>query len=384
MANPTLNDYFNSIYKPTTKQVVKVEFLRPQDGTVYKTVISKDLILDSSSLTTSNNNGIRRTCQLSFVNIDGSYTPNIDGVVWVNRQFRLSLGIETDNGDYYFSKGIYVISNPSLMSFTSNLTNTITGIDKFSLLDGTLGGRLDTTYNVANGTNLITALRTILNDVGDTSDIIYSEGLYSYTLPYELYIESGSTYADIIQKLADYASANYYYNENGNFVFELDIPDANKPSILSFSDSANESILLAQPTFEYDFDSVFNSITVIGDNVNGDIAMYKYQNTDPSSIISIPNIGEKIAEPIEDDLIDTDYLAEQRAIYEIRRIGRLFITGTCSIKKVYHLVADNVIDFTNSNLRFSNQKFIITELSYSSLGTEGQINLTLGIATEYI
>ena len=377
----TYNDYLLAIEKPNTHQVIKIEFLRPQDDTPYKTVI-QEIVGNSGSYTEKVANGIRRDCEITLLNSSGEFTPNIDGVIWVNRKFKLYMGLRIGGEDYFIPKGEYVINNPNITPFGSDNELSFSGVDKYALLDGTLNGRLENTILIANGTNLVTAMRTLLNMAGDTSKMLYDDALYSMTLPFTFYAEAGDTLAEAIKTISEFASANVYYNENGNFVFEKDIADSKKAPVLSLSDTATENLLFGG-NFSYNFDRVVNSITVIGDNVNGNLSRFTYQNTDLTSDISIPNIGLVAGDLISDDLINTDALAEQRAIYEIRRQSRMFIDGDMVFKKMYHILVDNVIEVDSVIMGWNKKKLVIDSVSIG-LDVDSDMSITVKDAVEFI
>jgi hypothetical protein len=377
----TFSDYLTAVQKLNTHQIIKIEFLRPQDNTPYKTVI-QEISGASGSYSERRGNGQRRSCDLTLINFNVEFTPNIDGTIWVNRKFKLYLGVRVNGEDYFIPKGVYILTNPVISPFGADKTVNVNGIDKYALLDGTLGGKLDTTILIANGTNLVTAIRTLLNLANDTSEMVYTDYYYTRTLPYNLYIEAGSTLAEGIKSIAEYATANVYYNENGNFVFEQDTSDASKTPLLSLSDTADEKLLFSG-SFTYNFEEVINSLTVIGDNVNGNIARATYKNEDPTSEISVGNIGEIIGDVIFDDIIDTDNYAEQRAIYEVRRRSRMFIDGNMVFKKLYHLSVDEVIEVDCANMNWSNKKLLIDSISMG-LDVGGEMSISVKDAVEFV
>jgi hypothetical protein len=337
---------------------------------------------NSGSYTEKRANGIRRSCDLNLINFNGEFTPNIDRTIWVNRKFKLYLGIRIGSEDFFIPKGVYILTNPQVTPFGSDNEVSISGIDKYALLDGTLNGRLDTTLLIANGTNLVTAMQTLLNMAGDTSPMVYDTALYSMTLPYSLFVETGETLSEGIKALREYASANTYYNENGNFVFELDMPDTSKPTMLYLSDTIDENLLFSG-SFNYNFDKVINSITVIGDNVNGNIARFTYDNNDLTSDISIPNIGKIAGSPVFDDIIDTDFYAEQRAKYDIRRQSRLFIEGNMAFKKMYHVPVDIIIEVDSSIMNWNSKKLVIDSITLG-LDVDGEMSVSVKDAVEFI
>ena len=323
----TINDYLNNLENPIRTQILKIEFLRDEDESPFYTITqnfnTSDMI-KGGSISIQNGNGKRSVISLTLSNINGKFLPDIDGFLWIQRKIKLYLGEIINNEEIYFPKGIYVMENPSVKSDPSSTNVSLSCNDKFSLLDGTNGGELDYIWQIPSGTNLRTALQTLLNDAGEIKPLIFDSFYNSVTVPYTIIKEEGSTYGDIILELAEFLGANVYYNEEGFPVFERDYSDKIKGSLYDFEDTIHKGITYVNANVTYEFNNVYNAVLVIGDNVNGNLARYVVENTDLTSPTAISNIPRRTM-VIYDDLISTDVLAEQRGLYELKRVTNVLI-----------------------------------------------------------
>jgi hypothetical protein len=102
---------------------------------------------------------------------------------------------------------------------------------------------------------------------------------------------------------------------------------------------------------------------VVGDNVNGNLALGIARNDDPSSPLSTHQIGEKLAPPITDAVIDTDARAQDRANYEIKRYASLPTEAVITCIPLFHLDVDQIITVTDSHENLSEERFLINSFT---------------------
>lgn len=134
--------------------------LRELDAQRYKTIYARitSLTLDElpleqiegritgGSINIDGNSAVRRTCQLSMV------TDNIDitDYHWsLYTKFIVSIGVKNfkDNNIIWFNQGVYVITNFSLSRSTTSCAINISGKDKMCLLNGEIGGTLNSSVD---------------------------------------------------------------------------------------------------------------------------------------------------------------------------------------------------------------------------------------------
>ena len=353
----TFNDYLAKIQTNAYKTKAKIELLRRVDETPYST-IEGDII--GGNITINRKNGTRRTCSVVLNNYDGAYIPD-EYLFWINSKFKLSIGVLCDDGEYYYvPMGIFVTQNP-LMDVGIGRTDTITisGTDKFSLLSGLNSGILGATYIISLGTNIPTAIRTILTTFNDTINPIIHSTYTSEVTPYTITEAYGKTSQNLLFQLQGMLSSNIYYDANGQLVFEPDFNDAGKASEWDFEKGDFHYI---GARYEPDYSSVKNKILVIGDNINGAIYDAVAENTNLQSPTRTQLIGEKL-EIIEDSNIYTTALAQDRADYELKRKIAVYSGVSIESAIIFHLDVDKVITLTEDKLKFDKERFLIENIN---------------------
>ena len=192
--------------RPLIKPRYRVSVLTPDEKVSY-TIDEKDIAIDGINYTESYQNGQRKNFSLKLINVDGKYTPSINGL-WVNDRFRLDIGFETDNGEIiWFPKGIYIMGDSTLDNSDSQKTVTIQMQDKYAIFEGKTG-TLDTAYEIENGSNIYDALRGILNFtmgngyIMDYQDIIFDPSFYAQKTQSTIRVEQGDNLGSVINALA--------------------------------------------------------------------------------------------------------------------------------------------------------------------------------------
>lgn len=372
----TFQDYLNELTKTLRRPIIKIEFLRA-DETPFKDV-TIDLRLEGS-LSINNKNGTRRSVGFTLDNITKQYFPDLDSGIWIGRKIKLSMGLRVNDSDYLLESGVFVMNNPMV---TSDGSVQIDAIDKFSMLDGSLGGELDSIFIANAGITVRNVIKTLMLLTTDTKDVIIDNNIASQTLPYQIIHEEGSTVGDIILELADAFSCNVYYNEQGFLVFEKDTSDATKGSIWTFTDGIDETNYQGGSA-DWKFSDVYNSILIIGDNINGAIATGRVRNNDLLSPTSIPNLGFERVKVIHDNIIYNNTLAVERGKYELKRATALLTSSSLSSVPVYHLDVDKVVEIYDDYLNFSGKRCLIDSITIPFNNTAMSLNLvdTFEIAT---
>ena len=136
------------------------ELLRQLDNQRYKTIYARitSLTLEElpieqiegritgGSINIDGSSAVRRTCQLSMV-VDN---PELTDYNWsLYTKFTVSIGVENsaDSNIIWFDQGVYVITNFSLANSTNSSTINISGKDKMCLLNGEVGGVLNSSVD---------------------------------------------------------------------------------------------------------------------------------------------------------------------------------------------------------------------------------------------
>lgn len=350
----TMSDYMSHILTANTFQpIAKVEVLY-QDETLVSNGVFTGRILEGS-LSVNLNNGARRSVSLKLANYDLALNPSPD-IFWVNQKFALYLGFKINGEDFFIKQGVLAIKDPSLQLDGSMWVLNITGEDKWSLLDASLAGRLLSTLDIPIGTNVNSAVQSVLSlpEINDPQPLIADAS--TFTTPYTL-LSTDKVASSVISELGNMISRNYYYDTNGSLNMRDDIDDTLKPSLYDFGASGDKHYQGGVHTSQ--FSETYNVVTVIGATIQGDIASYQAINSNDASPISINRIGYKIMDDIEDANISTDYLAQLRAEYELKKVSRLYSQIQFSIYPMFHLDVDEVCTITDSNAGLDHEPVII-------------------------
>lgn len=369
---------FNDIPTSIYQQAIRSQQVRPrfrlsllyQDES-FKEDISDYLMNGSGSLSIEYNQGLRRSMSITLDNSDGRFTPNgLNGIMWMNTKLKLELGVELSNGDIiYNSAGIFCVGNPQAQRQAAQRTISIQCYDKFAMLDGTLGGVLESEYRIAEGTKVINIFRdTLLQDNGngypiDIKPLVFDSTLVDSVTQYEISKSPNDSLGLILIELANMISADIYYGVEGNLVVKsgiVDISQVNKPTLWKYSDDEYEYL---ESTINYDFTAVKNHVTIVGSNVNNEnIYIGTAINTNPQSPTRVSIIGLK-KYYLEDANIYSETLAQQRAEYELNRMSILQNTININSSFLINLDVNSCISITDEYFKYFDDRFLIQSIN---------------------
>lgn len=370
------------------KRIVKSEIIFPRikidvlnvDETVNYEIVS-DLVDNAGNLNISFSNiGVRRTCSLNLVNIDGEYTPNPDSSgFWITDKFKLYLGLRDNGIDYWKSNGVFVHSNPKRHRGDSDKIMKISAIDKFSLLDGSLSGKIENSYFIPKGENIHDAIKSLLLlDRGDGQPIdpippLLDVDTSTDVTGYDIFIESQGTIMDVLNSLTDQISSYCFYDGNGVLNVTSgtrDLGDNNKGSIWDYTNKSGE---LLDNNDEYDYKSVRNKYVVVGENIDGAIVRGEAYNNNPFSGTRIGRIPT-IVDIVTVATIDTNIKAEDYAKLKLKEVSMLNIEKQILSTFMIHLDVNEVVTYTDTESGEEAERFLIQSVSIP-LGTNSSIML---------
>lgn len=309
--------YLNMIKRPLRLWRVKLELLDHDENTIM--CIEKDIdYSNAGSINCNNVQGTRKTCSITLINVDLKYIPTEDSPFWFNRKFRLYLGLvdnrhykqgDTDvhwtneSDTYWFSKGVYVTQDIHVDSVTH--TVSISGIDKFAQLDGSLNvlqaDEMNTVFEYgAPITDVIHDILTLDMGNGEPLDPITpmvdkDRRLNTEYLYKEFTLSAGQYYGDFLTELATSYGAEIFYDNVGRLVFRRSFAD-DFPYWIGFRAPAlevNYSIADYQNPQESIKLTGVNKIIVATDNVETPNASYTAKNTNPRSPLCYNKIGAR-------------------------------------------------------------------------------------------
>lgn len=372
------NYNFNQIPPSTYIDLVKAQQVRPRfrlsmlyPNENFKEDISEYMIEGSGRLNITYQQGQRRSLSFSLDNSTGKFTPNgIQGMLWLDSKFKLELGMEFSNGDIVWnSAGIFVVGQPNATRQGGEKIVDVQCYDKFAMLDGTLGGVLEGTYQVSVDEQIYRVMQeSLLQDNGngypiDLKPIIFDSALVNSKTQYTLSKSPNDSFGSLLIDLADMISCDIYYGVDGNLIVRSgirDISQVNKPTLWTYSDKEWE--YLSNVT-TYDFTKVKNRVTVCGANVNSEtLCVRSAENTNPQSPTRVSLIGVR-QYYLEDSNIYSDELAQQRAEYELNKLSILQQTISINSTFMIHLDVNNCIALNDEFFDYYDNRFIIQSIA---------------------
>lgn len=339
---------------------------------------------NSGSLTISNNEGLRRSVSLTLKNYKNEFTAYFEALS-LGQRFKLWLGYEIEGEDYLFSQGVFIYSDPSLISMLSDKTVSVSVSDKFSLLDGTNGGILDATYQINKGSSIGELIRNTLtlNVVKDYVMPDIDINIYNQVTTYDIIHETGSTVADILLEVAFSLSCYIYYNQDGVFTMKPFEYDIELPSLYNF---VYNDMNYFGATKMYDIKNLYNAVLVVGDNMqNNNEPIRSYlENNDPSDSNSVVNgTVVKIFNATEyTDGIDTQQKADERCRYELKKVCAVQSKISLSSSAFYHLYENTIVSVTDPYLASDQERFLIIGITFP-IGSNGGMTIELVKARKY-
>ncbi len=369
MATSSRFEQYLSALKTDFTKIARLEFLN-SNGTVafaldnnYKNNRSGAFIQDGS-LSVNLQNGTRRTASVTISNTNGEYDFNVNNL-WFGTSIRLQMGLLLPDGsEYLIPQGVFYIKDPEETYNPNQRTIKLDLVDKWSMLDGTLGGNLDGTYEVPHGSNIFEAINTLLNGTQgnglpyDSTAAIYTSYYNDKTQqlpdgttaslvesPYTARFDSfGESYADVILELNSMLAGWIGYDPTGALRLDPskdDILDTTKPILWTFSPSEKQFL---GATYSIKNSDVKNEIIRVGQALDEGYAQVgaRAQNFDPSSDTNINIIGRKVDRQEQSNYYTNDICASL-AEFELKRNTILKKSVTIRSTQMFHLIENNLV-----------------------------------------
>ena len=149
--------YLKKLKSGHFKRCVRVDWLNADESIAWS--IDDKLYDISGSINVTYQSGSRRTGSLTVKDLSIDYDN-----IWIGQKIQIWTGIYLDDeklDPIYFSQGIFYIINPKDSYQPNKKTVTFSLVDKWAMLDGTVGGYLTGTYLIKPLQNLITATEHI-------------------------------------------------------------------------------------------------------------------------------------------------------------------------------------------------------------------------------
>ena len=344
-------------------------FILYDDETIKQEIPQEDIKL-GGSYSENYQNGQRRTLSFTLYNHSGQYNPDINFLP-VGTRLRLEMGTEFLDGTIlWITKGIFVVNSITTTDTPQGREVNISCGDKFSLFEG-LSGKLPSAYEVQTGADIKEVLQSLLlMDMGngvvfDSKEMIYYHSFEDKKTQCSFSKNAGETIGSLILELTTQLSAEIFYNANGNLVV---IPNADvvnddtKPLLCVFNTEEGD---ISQLSFNIDYNQIINKIIVIGNSSTGGVFEAVALNDNAASPYCYQKIGYRTGNIIHDSVISSQYLAQERADYELRMQMILKTSTTANILFNPLLEVNNLIAITDPFFDLVKERFLLQSISCS-------------------
>lgn len=361
------------------------------------------VVLDGSTYNIDATSDIRRTCSISLIPKDRTFSVEYGAKIWMDKYVQIFIGIEdfkNNNEIVYSNLGLYLINNPEQVYDATNDTITINGIDLMAKITGLRNGYLEgVEYQIPVNSGIKQAMTSLINTECGFTKYSIDQPEPTILTPYELSFGLGSTAYNILTQLRD-INANYqtYFDQDGIFWFNR-IPNGSDEQVMVTDDVWNKVLISYKKS--YNFEEVKNYIEVFGKTQDDGHTPYglAYENNPDSpfyvgevnpltgrfsnEIRIVLNGGEyDNIYPLEDYSVsveDFNSLAQQRANYELYTRCRLQDQLELTCIPVYWLDVNWLIEITlpNKQTQIEEKQYYIIKKISTTLGVNGTQNITL-------
>lgn len=379
---PTFEEYMASINAKVRMPCYKIELLRWDESVI--TSIEQYVVNNSGSVDITNEEGVRRTCSFKLHNV-GNFALDVAKALTICSKFRVSLGEYIDGLPIYFTNGVFLFNDPSIVGGLSQREISVSGTDKWAMLNGQCGGIIEGTYIVKAGSTVGDAIRRTLNldIVNDPIEPNIDPQLENEVVTYDISKSAGSTVADIFLDIALNVNATCYYDANGRFTLRK-IEDSRFLCVAHSFDASDFNYQSSTKKLAYS--GIYNSVLVIGENIKDTKTEIRFElkNEDPTDPHSIQNSGVKKVYKVNDYLngIDTKQKAIERAYYELDLIRKNYSSININCATLLHLNENDVIVLEDPTVgENATARYIINSIS-RPIGTD--IGSTMSVSRIYM
>ena len=360
-------DYLQMLRKPFRK-LCRLRFLQPDGSTAFALDNNANnaragAFIANGTITHNWQNGRRTSASVTLSNVDGAFDYNFN-TVWFGQEIALDEGLVLSDGvtEFYIQQGVFLIENPQESVQPTGRTASYSLVDKAAALDGSLGGKLEGTYQVNAGNNIFSPIASLLAEVkangypvdrvapvfteyynGLTQELPDGTTASMVNAPYTLTVEGGQTKWDVIAGLAAMVNAWVGYDETGALRLDPsqdDILDSDKPVLWDFSMDEAE---LCGLTYAVKNTEVYNDIIVVGDMLD-DNSQPKGRAViaDPKSPVDINAIGRKTLR-IQKAGFGSDQQCKDFAEWQVKRSSVLQRAVTISCSQMFHIRGNELV-----------------------------------------
>lgn len=405
-------DEYLAALKTDFTKIAKLEFLNPDGSVAY--ALDNDpknkrsrAFLQSGDITCNLNNGMRRTASVTLSNLDGEFDFAVNRI-WYGTQLRLSEGLILPDGtEYYIPQGVFEIEQPNERLNPRGNTVTWRLVDKWANVNGTLGGNLEGAYSISAGTNIFTAMASLLKlgryDMANNSPNpidrlapIFTEYYNGKTqtltdgttanlvdAPYDFLSDDRGTLGDVLLGLAEMLAARIGYNAVGRLEVDPsqdDIADLSKPVLWDFSLDEKQ---LVNVEYTVNKGEVFNDVIVVGDTSDdGYTARGRAQNRDPASDTCISRVGLK-SKRIHMANYYADDICFSYAEWQLKRMAVLPKSVNIECTQMFHIVENGIVTIRRTDKPGSPVERHLIQGFTRSIGQQGSLIINAVSVMDY-
>lgn len=367
-------DYLQMLRKPFQK-LVRLRFLQPDGSTAFMLDNRTGgpyagTFISGGTITHNWQNGRRTNASITLDNVDGQYDYNYNSV-WFGQEIALDEGLILSDGvtEFYIQQGVFLIETPTENVKPNQRTVSYNLVDKSAAIDGTLGGKLDGTYQVMVGTNIFSPIASLLaEDKGNGYPVdrvtpVFTEYYNNKTqelpdgttanmtdAPYTLTIDgTDGTIWSVIKGLVSMVNGWVGYDETGALRVDPsqdDILDTNKPVLWEFTMQEAELLGL---TYQVKNTEVYNDYICIGEALSDGIQPSgRAQILDSRSPVDINSIGRKTIR-VSQAGFGTNTQCQDYAVWQVMRSAVLQRAVTISCSQIMHIRGNDLVTVTRTD-----------------------------------
>lgn len=370
-------EYVNLLYDREYKIKIKIEFL-DWNELAYGEIIQELDGTGQGNISISYQQGVRRTVTLKVFDSTGQMKADEYSPFWINKKFKLYLGIYNENEIYWWTQGVFLSNSVEY----SEQTLTVNGYDKFSLFTSELDRLcLQETYVIPQGTKANKVIQDILLlPIGtgqplDSIEPIIDLDFYNYAIPYEIKKEKGSYLGDVLIEIATSLNADIYYNIYGRLVVTKS-NDKSYKNMQPLCHCSDENGRLLSFGFNRDLSKTKNKCTVYGYDALGGLHKYTAVNNNPISPTRISVVGENPMDIEENDMCFDDERCKDYANYKLKSNAIIEMSGDLKTPILPHIDVNNTIAITNKENNLDYDIFIIQSVNIPLSIQETSMNIT--------
>lgn len=300
--NTITPQYLYQLYRGHNRYKIRIEILTSNETVIGE--ITKEISVSTQGQININYQQItRRSCNLTLMNIDRRFTPDANKWFWINKKFKLWIGVASESDIWWFAQGVYYTKSANGDAHELHLE----GIDKGGALDGSLKlNILDGKYVIETGSNITNLIKHTLGLSNKVSVIdpimpIVDMKFNNATIQKQIEIADGSYIGELFSNIAESYMSDAYYDSNGRFRLEPCLGDIYETQF----DFTDNNAKFGESNVDYGYD-IINAVTVYTninakDSNGNDIENVSYTayNNSPLSPINVKSIGIRKMESVE-------------------------------------------------------------------------------------